>query len=74
MLNAICTALMYGMRHLLETNLKLIRCTIGQTFQDPWHAVKRSFLILVPIADSESPLTRPRYVKKTLMKMGHQKS
>ena len=74
MLKAIYTALMYEIRHLLGTNLKLIRCAIGQTFQDPRQALNKSFLILLPMVAKESPSTSPRYKKKTIMKTGHHTS
>lgn len=48
--------------------------SIGHTFQDPWQALNKSFLILLPMVATESPLTSPRQVKKTLIKMWHQKS
>jgi hypothetical protein len=72
MLNATWTALRKSIRCFDEMNLKLTAWTIGHTFQDPWHAFNRSLLILSPITEKESPLTNPKYVKKTVMKMGHQ--
>ena len=70
MLKATWTVLMKTRRCLVEMNLKLTAWTIGQTFQDPWQALKRSFLILFPMVAKESPFTNPRQAKKTLMKMG----
>jgi len=72
MLKAIWTALRKSRRCLLEMNLKLTACTTGHTFHDPWQADRRSVLILFPMVLNESPLTSPKYVKKTVIKMGHQ--
>lgn len=71
MLNATCTPLRNNNLCLFEMYLKFTKWTTGHTFHDPWQAENRSVLILVPITPKESPLTNPRYVKKTLMKIGH---
>ena len=55
-------------------NLNMIRCANGHTFQDPRQAVNNSFLIMVAMVAKESPLTSPRYIRKTLMNTGHHTS
>ena len=72
MLNPTWTPLMNKRRYLLGMTAKLTVCTSGQSFHDPWQALNRSVLILVPIVERLSPLTSPRYVKKTVMNRGHQ--